>query len=245
MDKEINKIIDSIAPFCAPLYFLAHRGADATQIKNNGTVSFINTGHRRLLVTAYHVWDAYLTKKEQNRELILAMGSGNASPTILLEGVRLIDGDSDRLDIAVLTFENIDLVPEGQKKFFQINSFPLVSPKNNDVVAFIGYPGQGRHPNQPEQGVFSAGILFVDLVTDVSDYNIYCVDIDNNRQSKMLKQDFETINDFGGVSGAPAYVNRNGNAELVGFMTRFGTNNITAVMARADYINNEGMIKRL
>jgi len=242
MCEEINKIIDSISPFCAPLYFLAHRGADATQIKNNATVSFIETDCGRFFITAYHVWDAFLSKKEENANLILAIGSGNARPTILLDGVELVAGDRDRLDIAVLTFENIDLIPEEETKFFRIDCFPLVPPRNGDAVAFIGYPGQVRRPNQPEHGVFSGGILFVDFVTDVSEYKIYSVDVDNNRRNIMLELGSELINDFGGVSGAPVYVNRNGKAELIGFVTQFNQGNNIAIIARADYIDNRGMI---
>ncbi|MFH0790918.1 MAG: trypsin-like peptidase domain-containing protein [Candidatus Omnitrophota bacterium] len=240
----VEKIEKAINPFCAPLYFLQSRDADAAKIHNNGTIALINTGLKKIFVTAYHVWDAYQRKKQENSNLILAIGTGNKSPTVLMEEACLIDGDS-KLDIAVLSFKNSDFYPEDQKKFYMCSHWPASPPKKDDRVAFIGYPAQFRMPNQPEEGVFSGSLLFDSFVTSVNSFYISSVDEHKERQEILYNDSFKKITDFGGISGAPVYnIKRNNNFELIGFVIETnGGNNEIIKIARADFIKTDGTLE--
>jgi hypothetical protein len=58
-----KKIGDTFRPYVGMLLFIAGNGADPSSVTNNGTVSFVDTGSAKLLVTCAHVIKAFHAKR--------------------------------------------------------------------------------------------------------------------------------------------------------------------------------------
>ena len=241
--EKLRQIYNEISPFCAPLLFLPTRDAQATHVLNNATMSLIDTGQKRIFVTCYHVWSSYKKKKDENKNLILALGTGDNSPTILLDDLRILDGNEKCLDLAILTFKNEDLYPTGKKKFYRPENWPLSPPDEGELVAFYGFPGEYRSPHPVQDGILSRGMLFVDCVTAVNDDYIFSVDTSGIREQKIYEVGLQWLRSFGGVSGSPVFVNRNMRFELIGFVCEaWGSKGEFLRISRADFITPDGTL---
>ncbi|MEA2590501.1 MAG: hypothetical protein QOD62_332, partial [Actinomycetota bacterium] len=51
--------------------------AKVTDVMLNGTMTFLETGRKALIITCYHVWQSYLGVKSENPDAILVV-AGNS-----------------------------------------------------------------------------------------------------------------------------------------------------------------------
>jgi hypothetical protein len=75
---EATKIIgETIRPYMGMLLFVRGDGTDPSDVMNNGTISFVDTGSAQLLVTCAHVVTEFRQKRTHTPSLTMAVSGSN------------------------------------------------------------------------------------------------------------------------------------------------------------------------
>src|SRR5664280_240637 len=125
----------SLLRFCAPVFFLPSSVPEPLTIVANATVSLVDTGRKKLLITSAHVWTEFQDYQIQNPQAHLAVLfiSGFGFPEYLDEKL-LVDFDKD-LDIAVFeAHENTWKM--GGKEFYKVYRWPISRANVGDALDF-------------------------------------------------------------------------------------------------------------
>jgi hypothetical protein len=89
-----------IRPYCGALFFSPSRVEALKVVDTNGSYGLIDTGQKKILVTAHHVWSEFKIKRnvEPNLQLLLCLEQN--FPPAVLDTRNLIDEDQ-KLDLAI------------------------------------------------------------------------------------------------------------------------------------------------
>jgi hypothetical protein len=213
-ERLIELIMDAAEMCSAAIWVNISTSAPPPTVDDNGTCAFVDTGEKKLLITAYHVLAKFRKEKARNAAAGLCVCLGRQS--VFLDSPRVLDEDESTLDLAVIEFTHLENLSGQQKRYFPIRKWPIPTAASGDAITLIGFPGAFRFTH-PSFGAFEpAGLAFT--VSSVSDRNIVLADETGTRRTKggRLRED-EGI-PFGGFSGAPAFLFRDDMFHLVGFM---------------------------
>jgi hypothetical protein len=222
---------------CAPFWWsLGEPGA--ARILHNGTICYINTGERRIGVTAAHVYDKYCKDLEEFGPA--AIECQIAGSTIYPEK-HLIDRSTE-WDLATLNIPEVFVGASARnpKTHHHPPMWPTARLQKSDVVLYGGFPGvlreeKGNIAELPFQWV--AG-----RARDITEQNILLEpDFEN-----MDWQGTETNSNPGGWSGGPVFRSVEdgliARLELVGFIYEFPFDQ--AVLARhSDAVLADGLLR--
>lgn len=150
--KRVAAFVESLTKemlaFCGPIFITPGLKTYPGQMVDNGTYSLLDTGRKMLLVTCYHVWQAYLDYRVKTPEAVLCLnlGEGDASVAFALPERQLIDSDPG-LDLAVFDFDpnsiSLDKAKVNQQKdWFRIERWPIPKVGSGDFVVLMGFPGK-------------------------------------------------------------------------------------------------------
>jgi hypothetical protein len=232
------------APFVAPVFILPRRDAPAREIITNGTITLVDTGTTRLYVTCKHVWDQYVEQRRRSPDVTIAVGLGNASRAIAFDDATLLDS-SDDYDLATLSFPHTEYILRCHKRFAAVTPWPAANAQGGEFVFVVGYPGLHRVANESDPHCTFHSTVFADEVTSSSSRHFILADTHHQRSQTILCQGLPEFGELGGLSGAPAFVNRNGGAVLCGFMYEGGVGTEAIVfIAHASHIDAEGRVGR-
>ena len=230
--------------FVLPCYFGRRPVKDQPTRVNNGTVTLIKLGKKRIAITCCHVLEAYREISFDNR-ITFQIGKKELNP---LE--RIIDESSD-LDIVTIDITDIDdseILQKGKigSCFFNPSKWPPNRINNGDIIAFGGFPGKWRqYPswNEIKYGTFSNGACQVTSVRDeyfiVQFERAYWVESFNN----IGKED-KPLDDIAGLSGGPVLIHRGLYWELVGIISEFSKQFDLMRVCTTQCINIDGTINK-
>jgi hypothetical protein len=225
----------SIAPF---LWRERHENGDV-KIRNR-TVFFFESDGRTFMVTADHVFTAYLEARSRFGNFARCQ-IGN----FRLDPENRLVARSAPLDVATFLISPEEIGRTAYEERFPM-SFDPMPPRRGKGVFFAGFPGLARRhlgEREVEHGIFTA-LTVADNVTDkeISGHS------DRERQvDKTGRLTAPEGYDMGGVSGAPL-VTMVDSANLCywrlgGVMTGFNTAYEIFYATRADFILPDGTLK--
>jgi len=225
-----------VRKFCGPLFFTSSNITPKDNIESSGSFGLVSIGEKKLLVTCWHVLEAFKKRHSKKPALQFGIGFGGKHPVsvsldFLLE--KKVD-DERRCDLATFDVSDaLDLITASNLEFFNLNAKRPPKVHVGDVLYLIGFPGKGRIENEtsigfPRQpiGVQASLIGESTFISGV----------------KNLKLD---ESDYGGISGAPCFVVREGAPiRLVGFATGFAPNQMNMLQfTYAKFIGKDGIIR--
>ncbi len=235
----IEKYID---PYTVMLVIMSTRNPAATDVVTNGTGSLVYTGTKDLLITNYHVYDAFLSYRQSVPDAILAMSGVHGSRFLDISTADVLGRDKD-LDLAVLHIPSRHVSQQG-KRFAVITPWPPRRPEVGMLAILYGYPGEGR---APEGVVLGASHICIALpVVSVSDRHFLICD--ENQDAHVLIPDGQTpLTNFGGISGSAVYAIPNkmsANQDAVGLcgFAYEASESGAIFVSHADHINADGSI---
>jgi hypothetical protein len=224
--------------------FVGPPPATPNDVKNNGTVSFVNLLGGKFLITNHHVWYGFKTFQESNAGARLAVTGEGRVPMVDITTVELVDEDAG-LDLAILKYDRNEIIESAGNVFYVPKRWPLDTALDGDDVVVVGYPGKRRNPTQ-EELKFESVLLGLKILS-VSDRK-YMLGFTNPDpivhvfSSRPIEQWL-----WGGMSGSMVYrLDLNSNQFYVtGFLHAAGEGLNTYFFAsRADLINEDGTIRR-
>lgn len=235
---------EQIQPCIAPLMIYPKKddlGAD--ELLCGGTCFFVKSEYGFFLITAEHVYREVAACGNEKIPLILAP---NSAQPVDISDWKLVSSCSF-LDIAVVKIpENFELESIG-KYAFTYRSSPGTRVAAQESVFFVGFPGEHRAADKKN---FTARMLpCMDFVTTVNDRAFFMSDENLERTSTSFEQGIDKIESFGGLSGSPMLVVRDGTFELVGVFIEggFQEQGIHAPFrgAHFDFINSDGSLDKI
>lgn len=241
-DFEYNA--KQIQPCIAPLMIYPSRpDAGADDWVCGGTCFFVKSGTVNFLVTAAHVYDEVENCGEEFSPLLLPV---NGSQPVDISTWKLIS-KSDFIDIAVVEVPQDFQLSSIGKEAFNYNASQDTRGAVQESVFFMGYPGEHRTTDRSN---FLARILLcMDFITSVNERAFFMSDDLRERTSDSFDPSISDIKNFGGLSGAPMVVVRDGVFELVGIFIEggFQEEGVHSPFrgAHFDFIKSDGSIDEL
>jgi hypothetical protein len=227
--KELEFVIEpQVRPFCGPLFFTDSLETPLGSIKAAGSFGLVSTGTKRLLVTCHHVSDEFHRQRHENPALKLCVCLDRGNPVVFGTDSFI---DADRLlDLAIFDAASI-FEACGENRFFPLFQKPAPRVSKGDVLLLIGFPGHLRMVVDGALGVGRAP------------YGVLVTSVDGPRfQSDVTNLKVQS-DDFGGISGCPAFRIRPGQPiRLAGFTTSVWMNLL--FFTHANCINADGTINR-
>jgi len=244
IEDALKHNTEQVQPCIAPLMIYPKKddlGADESL--RGGTCFFVRSEFGLFLITADHVYREVEACGDESIPLILAP---NASQPVDISDWKLASSCSF-LDIAVVKVpEGFELESIG-KDAFTYRSSPDARVAVQESVFFVGFPGELRCADRK---TFIARMLpCMDFVTTVNDRAFFMSDEALERKSTSFEPGIEKIESFGGLSGSPMLVVRDGNFELVGVFIEggFQEEGIHSPFrgAHFDFINPDGSLDEM
>jgi hypothetical protein len=203
---ELEFVIEpQVRKFCGPIYFTRSLDEAEGNVTANGSFGLVDTGTKKLLVTCYHVWDEFQKERLERPELKMCLCL-DQGPAALFESPEPL-GEDPEFDLATFDMQPL-LAACGSRKFYQLNQNPPGRVREGDAVFFIGFPGNLRR-------VIGGELRFGRVPFGVKVCSVDGWHIQSEISKLKMKPD-----EFGGISGCPAFVVRPGKPiQLVGFAT--------------------------
>lgn len=246
-DKEYRKeLAKSANNYIAP--FTLRYGENGEVTIRNGTAFFLDTGTKKLLVTAAHVFEEYKKVKEVNNDVVCQLGNVPFDP------INKVIDSNDILDTATFDIEGHEhTIAKAGKSFLThlASAWPPPPPEVGKSIFFAGFPGIERiHSKNNKNKINFGSYNIIEAVDQVTERNILLtynhkemIDIFGNGLPP------EGYN-FAGISGAPLITvvdNKSGlqTWRLGGIIYEASTEFGIIYATRADFILPDGKIKSL
>jgi hypothetical protein len=239
-EAALRNLVTQFGPYVAMLAFVR----SDQSISANGTASFINIKGNKLVVTCAHVVEEFRKNKEADPGMWMALLFKGTGSVIALQEERMVDcGNSKRLDLATFALVEPNLIEEFGKQYFKCPTWPPARSHAGDVMAFVGFPGQGRRQMQQGLEINYNGLAI--NISAVSDAYITSVDEDESRVVVACNKALGEFRDLGGMSGSAVYEIGEDHAHLIGFYCeggQFGGVGVPVKAVHADFLREDGKL---
>ena len=238
--KEYLKVATS---YSIPLFW----GKSDSGISSNGTAFIIDTGARKFVVTAAHVYRSYIEQRHKEETDFCQLSKINFD----LENRLISIPVNKEIDIATfeITQDEIELIGANILRGSN-QSWPPSRPNENNMVVVSGFPGLERL--RKEEDYYSFGYYcFNTPVNSISNRHFGC-SFDRKYWKDAIGKGFPPENyDMGGISGAPAIALIKSEAQVVSWRLAGIVYEATAsemlgeimFAHHADLIDLNGMVK--
>ena len=230
--------------FSVPLVLLPSSTSGQAEILHSASGSLIDTGKKLLLLTCEHVWGKFADYCADNPEAAIAVGRGKTSVGSIITNIPVIER-SELLDLAILDFTEHNVFEETQQDFAQISTWPPARPAVGDRVVLTGFPGTAKRPIDEGANLQFNAATIITPVSAVNDRHFVLADEKQVRRMWVrsdLVPNYRVF--FGGMSGGPAFVLRDGRYEFAGVL-RAGPETDPReffFVSHADFVTTDGKI---
>ena len=141
--RQAAACLPYVSPIMAVQRCLDTAGETVEWIRGNGTVSFVDTGQKRLLITGDHVYGDLHVFRLEGGDISLQLSVGSKRPPQdVTELAPLQRGDRERMDMvaAYPPDELIDVLAQGNKRFLRVPIWPPPRPSEGDKCFVVGFP---------------------------------------------------------------------------------------------------------
>lgn len=209
---------------------------------NNATATLINLNSRLIAITCHHVLDEYRNILRDGKKVFqINMCAFNPIERIIHESPKY---DIVLIDLGGLDISEIINSEEISSKFFVPSKWPPSDIKDDDFVAFGGFPGKWREFISFDEiifGTFSSGACRIASVGD----NYFVCQFEREywvESMKSMGYRATNLHDIGGLSGGPVFILRELYFELIGIIYQFSIDYELMYVRSTRIIQNDGTI---
>jgi len=243
VSEDFGREVGKFPPkFAKAVVFGEYPSRERPSKLNNGTVSLLRLDCGPVAVTCHHVIDFYRKRVSGGEKCVFQIGQCRLNPldTLLSE--------SPEVDLAVLALTEAQVekvLNDGSQiasYFFEPVSWPPARVTEGDDVVFCGFPGQWREAADYDHLKFSSYTVG-ERVTAVGERSFIC---EFDRQSWLkhfYSKGADSLAEFGGMSGGPAFAPRKLNFEFVGVIQKYAPDTDAIYFAHAGIMGSNGHIE--
>ena len=224
-------------------------GGRKVEVAAFGTATLLNIDRRLLIVTNEHVLAEYERLcATPGARIHFQVGKAAFDPMERLvdraSGFDICTFDASGLEIN----DRLPIDPLPMVEFYVASSWPPQRPVPGERFMWTGFPSSLRHVDAGTR--FTVPLTFTGArVTRVDGRNIVC-NLDPDRRDIRIYHgddlyvDSPALRDLGGMSGGPAFVDRDGSLrpELVGIVREYYSDGAQTLIARLDAIKLDGTL---
>lgn len=208
---------------------------------NNGTATLLELGSKKLAITCSHVLNLYRSLRRSGGPAIFQIGN------VKLEPISQLIAEDSETDLAIirLTEEQANDLARSGAHFFVPASWPPAPVKDGDWVSLGGYPGRFRERVAFDVMNLTSYSIGATPVTSATETKIGCR---FERERWVWSRNTDGLvdpDDFGGLSGGPAFVLRPLHWEFAGIMFEFSSALDLMFLRPASAIQEDGSIRAL
>ena len=241
---KTEQVGQRLLPFVSMLVLLPDRNAGPKDVISNGTASFVDTGKRKLVITAGHVVDSFLEVRKTNPNAIIALsGGGDRAPLFDISAAEVLDHGKQSLDLAILALPNSGLIAHLGKSFFRSAEWPPVRSVVGAQAGGVGFPG--LHREASFRGLEIRATVLCDSITSVSSRHFVLADEQLGRVAVKHSPALKDFGSYGGMSGCAVYIldDKGLPVQLAGFVYESGDGvSATIFVAHAAFIKSDGRL---
>lgn len=223
-------------------FFGERPSRDRPTVIQNGTIGFVDLGNGPLGITCQHVIQGYRIYREKYDDVLFNIGNVELDPLS-----QLID-ENDKIDLATirLTEKQIGAITsQGEigSCVYKPRSWPPSPPKENEFVAFGGFPSNLRKIDTFDEIGFyswSSGGSRIDSVNEFRFISPFEREYWIRSFGKLHLIDLKAL---GGMSGSPAFIFRELFYEFVGVLSDYEENYDAVFFATVQSIKPDGTIE--
>lgn len=233
----LRREIESLLPYVASLLAYPPTATSVGEYVTGGSVLLAGSESHRFLLTADHVIREIDALRAESKAVVLLGGAG-AAP-IDISNWPVIDRNQ-LIDVCTIQVPENFTSTQINKKFFQLNNWPLRLAEVNDRVIILGFPAAHRSSYETTLNVRCLPIQ--DFVTDVGPRRFTVADELETREIAINPERLEFPEHVGGMSGSPVFrVDGTDAPELLGVFSE-GSDGLrgTYFCAHASFLNAEG-----
>ena len=228
--------------FAKSVMFGGRPSREALTKINSGSASLLQLDCGPVAVTCHHVVQCYRERLEAGEQCVFQIGSCRIDP--LAQCI----SESQGVDLAVLdlTWEQAaKITGDGWmgSQFFSPKTWPPEPVEVEEDVAFGGFPGQWRKMLDHDSLEF-ASYSQCTLVSDVANDSFICQGRREFWVNRSGLRDVESLKDYGGISGGPAFVWRKLHWDFAGVVREYFPHSDAVRIAHAELISSNGTIGR-
>jgi hypothetical protein len=197
-------------PYTVPIIHYEASETNASRWKSGGSGLLLDTGECKLLVTAAHVIEGFITSA--GNDFITLIGSGGGGPTDISDWP-IVDLDSN-LDICTRNVSASFNPSISGKRFCRPRQWPCRRAAVGEQAVIVGYPA--GHRDGSAQSVFTGITVISEFVVSSNPERFILVNENAPREIYVAEGHGSLPEHFGGMSGAPVWAIRDGWAEPVG-----------------------------
>ena len=217
-DRDDVRVSRWVLPHVVPLVLLPSGTSDQAAILHSASGSLVNTGKKLLLLTCDHVWGKFAEYCETHPGAAIGVGRGKTTMGCIITSIPVLER-SELLDLAVLDFTEHNVFQDTEQRFAEVPAWPPRRPFIGDEIVLSGFPGTARRPIDGGANVQFNTSTLIAPVSAVNDRHFTLADEKQVRRMWVrtdLVPSYSVF--FGGMSGGPAFVRRDGRYEFAGLL---------------------------
>lgn len=214
-------------------------------VRGTGTVSLVDTGDRKILVTCAHVFEKYKKLSRASKSIgIIILGAPGQLDHFRMAEFEVIDLERKHLDLVTIAPSRPVRLEDFGKKYYRGWPWPPRRAERGEQVAMIGFPGSTLMAIPGGMDIQPA--YFQEFVGSANERYFLIFDEHDERDTVGICEGGHEIREpphWGGMSGtaAFAYDPNIGDARLVGFLQEAGEGKrATFFVTHADFILPDG-----
>jgi hypothetical protein len=229
----------------AKAVFFGRRPSNADPSKiQNGTITLLDLGGGPIAVTCAHVISGYRELKQKHNDAIFQIGDLELDPL-----KQLIDEDPrlDLLTIRLTENQAKQITSSGQigSCIFRPQAWPPAPLQIGEFIAFGGFPRALRTCSNHSEYVFDSWSSGASEVSSVSEGQF----ASRFERAEWIRSfgppQHMTLDELGGLSGGPAFINRGLYWDFVGIVSQYHKKFDAMFFAWAGRLSVDGTIERL
>lgn len=204
-DERLRELAEPLLRHVAMAGYWVDRDRGPDGVVGNGTVSFVDTGVARFLVTNRHVLEDLEILRVDRPDTCLVLNGRSGSDPVVVERWTEIDCGGPGVDLVTLELPDERVVERCGKAWFRADGWPPPLCRVGDVAAFVGFPGQYRRTFRANLKLGAAVVC--DFVTAATAADIVMADTARARRLAVFDPEVAALMRWDGVSGSAVYVN--------------------------------------
>jgi len=224
MNYKLMKIGKILQPHIYSLLVYPSINSKSGDWISGGSCIIIDSGHKQFLLTAYHVYEKYISEKEiDNNSILLLCGGVDNSIPIDISNCKLIDY-SEKIDLATVSLPT-DFNPQDHGKYYYNYNCDLkINLDKGNEIFLVGYPV--RHRESSDRGLELKITPICVNLTSVNEHEFSCADEEDKWQFIDFFGGLSALDTIAGMSGSPAFVNIENDWILAGTLIAEGPGGI-------------------
>lgn len=238
MRDLLDDLMDVVGKCVSPIWTSESIHESPASVRASGTCCFVDTGSRKLLVTADHVFRDYEERRRAEPSTVLSVMVGDGQ-CATIDQPEILDR-SQLMDLIVLNWPHLMERENSEKLYFPIRAWPIPRVRRGEQVIIVGYPGKWRVGAQAFGSFEPLGLCY--RASNSEGRTVWLVDEESSWRMQSHGRVVQESVDPGGISGSAGFFIRNQIPHLAGIVYECNIGGNMVALTSGSSLTKDGQI---